>query len=125
MESFHEKFDNLLSNLSNKNVDAYVFLDANINLFNLDNNIHASSYLTNASNSGFILTNFRATRMQNSKASLIDHIFTNNKDLNIISGSIIDDISDHFMTFLSPNLSRLKTKPKTTVLGEGSIIKLT
>ena len=113
MESFHEKFDNLLSNLSNKNVDAYVFLDANINLFNLDNSIHASSYLTNASNSGFILTNFRATRMQNSKASLIDHIFTNNKDLNIISGSIIDDISDHFMTFLSPNLSRLKTKPKT------------
>ena len=113
MESFHEKFDNLLSNLSNKNVDAYVFLDANINLFNLDNNIHASSYLTNASNSGFILTNFRATRMQNSKASLIDHIFTNNKDPNIISGSIIDDISDHFMTFLSPNLSRLKTKPKT------------
>ena len=113
MESFHEKFDNLLSNLSNKNVDAYVFLDANINLFNLDNNIHASSYLTNASNSGFILTNFRATRMQNSKASLIDHIFTNNKDPNIISGSIIDDISDHFMTFLSPYLSRLKTKPKT------------
>ena len=113
MESFHEKFDNLLSNLSNKNVDAYVFLDANINLFNLDNNIHAASYLTNASNSGFILTNFLATRIQNSKASLIDHIFTNSKDSNIISGSIIDDLSDHFMTFLSPNLSRQKTKPKT------------
>ena len=112
MVTFHEKFDDLLTNLNNLNIDAYVFLDSNINLFNLETNNHAVTYLSNATNSGFILTNFCATRCQKSKSSLIDHIFTNCKDLNFISGSIIDDISDHFMTFISPNLTKLKSKPK-------------
>ena len=112
MESFHEKFDDLLSKLNNLKVDAYVFLDSNINLFNIETNNHASTYLSNVSNSGFILTNFRSTRIQKSKSSLIDHILTNCKDLNFSSGSIIDDISDHFMTFISPNLTKQKSKPK-------------
>ena len=43
---------------------------------------------------------------------MIDHILMNCKDTNIISGSIIDDISDHFMTFISPNLYRQKSKPR-------------
>ena len=42
MDNFHEKFDEILSKLSNKNVDAYVFLDSNINLFNLESNHHVS-----------------------------------------------------------------------------------
>ena len=113
MENFHDNFDDLLSKLSNRNTDAYLFLDSNINLFNLDTDIQASTYFANITNSGFILSNFRATRIQNSSPSLIDHILTNSRDSNITSGSIIDDISDHFMTFISPNLTRLKSKPKT------------
>ena len=31
MENFHDKFDDLLTKLSNKNTDAYLFLDSNIN----------------------------------------------------------------------------------------------
>ena len=112
MDNFHAKFDELLSKLSNRKLDAYVFLDSNINLFKLDSNIHASTYFTNITNSGFILTNFCASRIQNSSPSMIDHILMNCKDTNIISGSIIDDISDHFMTFISPNLSRQKSKPR-------------
>ena len=112
MDNFHEKFDDLLSKLSNLNMDAYVFLDSNINLLNTDTNHHSNTYLTNITNSGFILTNFRATRIQNSATSLIDHILMNCKDTNITSGSIIDDISDHFMTFISPVLTRHKSKPK-------------
>ena len=112
MDNFHKIFDDLLTKLSNCNIDAYVFLDSNINLFNLDSNNHSSTYLSNISNSGFLVTNFRATRIQSSIPSHIDHILTNSKDSNITSGSIVDDISDHFMTFISPNLSRQKSKPK-------------
>ena len=39
MENFHDNFDDLLSKLSNRNTDAYLFLDSNINLFNLDTDI--------------------------------------------------------------------------------------
>ena len=89
-----------------------MFLDSNINLFNVESNIHANSYLSNINTSGFILTNFRATRIQSDTASLIDHILTNSKDTNIVSGTIVDDLSDHFMTFILPNLSRHKSKPR-------------
>ena len=75
-DSFHEKFDALLTNLSNRSVDTYVFLDSNINLLNLDTNNHAATYLSNITNSGFILTNFRATRIHNATHLLIDHIPT-------------------------------------------------
>ena len=111
-DDFHSKFDDLLSKLSNKKVDVYVFLDSNINLFNLDVNNQATTYMANISNSGFLLTNFRATRIQNDSPSLIDHILTNCKATVMTSGTIVDDLSDHFMTFFQPNLSRLKTKPK-------------
>ena len=89
-----------------------MFLDSNINLLNLDTNNHAATYLSNITNSGFILTNFRATRIHNATHSLIDHILTNSKDTNIVSGTIVDDLSDHFMTFIVPNLSKKKSKPK-------------
>ena len=112
MDNFHEKFDDLLSKLINLNMDAYVFLDSNINLLNTDTNHHSNTYLTNITNSGFLLTNFRVTRIQNSATSLVDHILMNCKDTNITSGSIIDDISDHFMTFILPVLTRHKSKPK-------------
>ena len=111
-ENFHENFENLLSKLSNKNCDAYVFLDSNINLFNLDTNNLAGNYWSNITNSGFLLTNFRATRIQNATPSLIDHILTNNKGTELVTGSIVDDLSDHFMTFIQPNLTKLKSKPK-------------
>ena len=73
MDNFHEKFDDLLSKLRNLNMDAYVFLDSNINLLNTDTNHHYNTYLTNITNSGFLLTNFRVTRIQNSATSLVDH----------------------------------------------------
>ena len=68
--------------------------------------------MTNITNAGFLLTNFRASRIQNGSSSLIDHILTNSKALTITSGTIIDDISDHFMTFIQPSLHRNKSKPK-------------
>ena len=53
MDNFHEKFYDLLSKLSDCNMDAYVFLDSNINLFNIDSNHHSKTYLTSITNSGF------------------------------------------------------------------------
>ena len=110
-DEFLNKFDTLLTDLNNCNKDAYIFLDSNINLLNSDNNQHATNYMTTITNSGFILTNYRASRMQNGSSSLIDHILSNNKATSITSGTIICDISDHFITFLQPNIQKNKSKP--------------
>ena len=110
-EEFQDRLETLLSDLNNCNCDAYIFLDANINLLDIDTNPHANQYFTNLTNSGFLLTNFRASRIQNNCSTLIDHILTNSKTNTLTSGSIIEDISDHFITFLQPNILKCKSKP--------------
>jgi hypothetical protein len=40
--------------------------------------------------------------MYNRAVSLIDHILCNDKSREFYSGSIIDDLSDHFITFVQP-----------------------
>jgi hypothetical protein len=52
--------------------------------------------------------------MQNGSYSLIDQIVTNSRANVLFSGSIINEISNHFMTFLQPNLTKYKAKPKET-----------
>ena len=110
-DEFIDKLDTLLTDLNNCNRDAYVFTDTNINLLNYHNNPLVSNYMTTLTNTGFLLNNFRATRIQNGNSSLIDHILSNNKYLSLTSGTIIEDISDHFFTFLQPNILKSKSKP--------------
>ena len=105
--------DSLLNLLSNNNCDAYVFIDSNINLHKINADLQAQSYMTNTTNNGFLLTNFRTTRIQNETFSLIDHILTNCKNKAITSGSITKDISDHLITFLIPDVKKNKTKQQT------------
>ena len=110
-EEFLDRLDNLLNDQNNCNSDAYVFLDSNLNLLDLDTNQHSNNYFTNLTNTGFLLTSFRAFRIQNNCSTLIDHILTNSKSNILTSGSIIEDISDHFITFLQPNIQKNKSKP--------------
>jgi hypothetical protein len=83
-----------------------VLLDANINLLSLHDNEIANAYLGAALEKGFFPTNLKASRMQNGSHTLIDHILTNNHMLNVTSGSILEDISDHFVTFLQLSLTK-------------------
>ena len=78
-EEVSNRLDTLLNDLNNCNSDAFIFLDSNLNLLDLDTNQHANNYFTNMTNSGFLLTNFKASRIQNNSSSLIDHILTNSK----------------------------------------------
>jgi hypothetical protein len=46
----------------------------------------------------------KATRFQNNSKTLIDHILTSGYGPNILTGTVISDISDHFFTLICPNL---------------------
>jgi hypothetical protein len=48
--------------------------------------------------------------MCNNSNTLIDHILTNVKSTKFCSGSIIDDISDHWISFIQPNFSKSNKK---------------
>jgi Reverse transcriptase (RNA-dependent DNA polymerase) len=106
LDEFFVKFDHLLAFLNTYSKKSYVFLDSNINMLDIVNNQFAVTYLNAISNNGFLLTNLKASRMRSNCNSLIDHILTNDKSLKLCSGSVIDDISDHWITFLQPHVSK-------------------
>jgi hypothetical protein len=117
MENFLSTIDAHLSLLSETEKPVYVFLDANINLLNIENNPLCSQYLDNIITNGFLQIISKATRIQNDKASLIDHVLTNTNMKCYQAGTLINDISDHLMnyTFIpcstTKRINNLKSKP--------------
>ena len=111
-DEFILKFEHLLAELANIKHESYIFMDSNINLINLNLNTNAISFLECALQHGFIQTVNKATRIFNEKISLIDQIFTNSKNLTVNSGVIINDISDHFITFIQPSLTSMHSSKK-------------
>ena len=99
-ENFINHLDIHLSNLSNFNSDTYVFLDSNINLLKLNYSQTPALYLETIFTNGFLQKIGKATRIQGHSYSLIDHILTKT-EVNVgFSGTIVSDISDHFVNFL-------------------------
>jgi hypothetical protein len=110
-DAFMEKMNPILDFLNSKNHDSFVFLDANINLLEFHGKELANGYFNTIIEKGFYPTNMKASRMQGGSHTLIDHILTNCRMSEVNSGSIIEDISDHFITFLQPNLTKSAFKP--------------
>ena len=61
---------------------------------------------------GFLQLVCRATRIQNDHFSLIDHILTNTHERALVTGTIVSDISDHFINFVQLDHCKTRTKPK-------------
>ena len=62
---------------------------------------------------GFLQIISKATRIQNNKPSLIDHILTNTNCINYTTDTLIDDLNDHFMNYIQiSNTKTVKNKIK-------------
>jgi len=107
---FVSHLDQLLTNLSSKPNQVYLLLDSNINALNYDPS-NPNPYFSTLNENCFIQCIRKATRIQNSSASLIDHILTKFEisSSNITSGVLTLDISDHFLTFIQ---TPIPIKPK-------------
>jgi hypothetical protein len=110
MERFLEKLDELCYNICLTRKESFIFLDANIDLLNL-NNENSKNYLNLMLNHGYLQCIFKATRVQNLSKSLIDHIMISSNTVEIVSGTVVCDISDHFLTFVCVT-DAVKTKHK-------------
>ncbi len=104
LDRFMDKFSQLLSDLSVTQKMSYVFLDSNINILNL-HSPDIAKYLNCIFSKGYLQIIQKATRLQNDAKSLIDHILFNSGDLEICSGTLISDLSDHFFTFVLPHIA--------------------
>ena len=86
----------------NKNSSPYfIFSDSNFNLLKLEQCTHSQRYLEVIHNNGFLQYMGKATRIQGVHYSLIDHIYCKNEPGVLTPGTIISDLSDHFINFIS------------------------
>jgi exonuclease III len=114
LDCFFENFSLLLNDLSGYNTDVYVFSDTNINLIDVQQGSRGASLLETALEHGFLQTNKKITRFGDHVPSLIDHVFTNSIGQGVRTGSVIIDISDHLITFIQPEGTRLKVSREPT-----------
>jgi hypothetical protein len=114
-DRFMEKFATLLTDLQALNKVSFVFLDANFNLLRLQLP-DPSLYFNCILEKGFLQIISKATRMQNESNTLIDHVLTNSKGLDICSGTLISDVSDHFFTFVLPRTGQTNKQNHRTLL---------
>ncbi len=109
MESFFDMFSDLVFRLQQTNMESYIFMDANINLLELNGNV-PQNYMNLLFAAGYLQGIIKATRIQNASSTLIDHIHFNNVTNDVVSGVIISDISDHFFIFICPHVAIPKSK---------------
>ena len=113
VNNFMEKFDNHLSKLDSVDCPYFLFLDSNINLLKLNSCNLSQKYIEMLHNNGFLQLVRKATRIQGENYSLIDHICVKNEPHSVKTGTIISDLSDHFINFISFPAVKKKTVPKT------------
>ena len=101
VDEFIMYFDALLGNLLNGATPYFIFLDSNFNLLKINSCPHSQKYLDVVHNNGFIQYINKATRVQQQSYSLIDHICCKNESSFSHAGTMISDISDHFVNFLT------------------------
>lgn len=73
----------------------YIYGDFNINIFNFNNDKFVLDYIALMFSNNYSPLILRPTRVCNTSATLIDHIWTNDGNVPV-SGIILSDISDHF-----------------------------
>ncbi len=92
LDRFLEKFSSLLSDLKATNKTSLVFLDSNINLLNI-NQQEVSQYLNSIFENGYLQIVSKVTRIQRESKTLIDHILTNSRTLDICAGTYISVVA--------------------------------
>ena len=98
----YHHFNRIVNDVGNK--DSILCGDVNYNLLNVQHHRDTEEYYNNLQANSYIPLITKPTRITETSATLIDHIFINNLDSNDRSntkcGIIISDLSDHLPVLL-------------------------
>ena len=104
VKQFTEQLENTLSKIENDKTIKHNIItgDFNIDLIKFDLNDNTNEYLNTVLKNGFIPTILLPTRVTSHSCTLIDHIYhqSRNSRIQILSGNLITDMSDHFANFI-------------------------
>ena len=95
----------LLENISKEQKSIFLLGDFNVNLLNYNEHNQTNKFLDSLASNTFITLILQPTRITNHSTILIDNIFSNVIDPDIISGNLTATISDHLPQFaIIPNM---------------------
>ena len=100
LELFSRTIEEKFFNLSNSKSGFYILGDFNIDLLQVTNNRVIKNYADNLVGYSIKCTINKPTRIFNNSKTLLDHIYTNCCYSSAISGIALNDIFDHFPTFI-------------------------
>ena len=110
-ETFLKYFEETIENLSFSGKPIYIMSDTNLNLLHFNSCNYVQDFLLTLQSLNLTPTIDKPTRVYRNSATLIDNIFTNKVEENIISGNLISDVSDHFAQFCISQSPIAKGKP--------------
>ena len=96
---FLNKLDRILHNIHSQNTACYLMGDFNLNLVNFATHQPTNLFLDSLYASSFHPCIDKPTRITINSSTLIDNIFSNSCQNNLISGILYCDISDHLPIF--------------------------
>ena len=96
--TFIEHFEKIFTKLSEEKKPLFILGDFNFDLLSCN-----SDFLNSFTSSGLLPTILQPTRLTCSSATVIDNIFTNYFDYELLGGNLLLNISDHLSQFLLLN----------------------
>ena len=89
----------LLENISKEQKSIFLLGDFNVNLLNYNEHNQTNEFLDSLASNSFIPLILQPTRITSHSNTLIDNIFSNVSDPDIVSGNLTATISDHLPQF--------------------------
>ena len=89
----------LLENISKEQKSVFLLGDFTVNLLNYNEHNQTNEFLDSLAPNSFIPSILQPTRITSQSNTLIDSIFSNVIDPDIISGNLTATISDHLLQF--------------------------
>ena len=107
LNDFNRSVEDILSAISFENKLSYIMGDYNINILNSHSHQPTNEFINLITSNSLSPLISKPTRITSSTATLIDNIFTNNLELNMNSGILYTDLSDHLPVFQVTHLKMI------------------
>ena len=109
-EEFFQYLDKCLSKVATENKELYLCGDFNFDLLKSDTNKFTQHFFDQLCSYGLLPNILQPTRVTVNTATVIDNIFSNNIQDDIICGNILLTLSEHFSQFISVKREKVDFK---------------
>ena len=97
---FIDHMTSILQKVQKENKTLFIMGDFNINLYNYSSHTETNDFINLMVSNYLLPHSLHPTRVTDHSATIIDNIFSNNCELDTLSGNLLSQISDHFPQFL-------------------------